>query len=57
MFTIHEIPSTFFGSIPEDVFVFQVPVSVSIPEDAHVGFGPPIPYSMYFRIAIHISNV
>ena len=30
------------------------PVSVSIPEDAHVGCGPPIPYSMYFRIAIYI---
>ena len=31
------------------------PVSVSIPEDAHVGCGPPIPYSMYFRIAIYIT--
>ena len=47
------IPSIRFEFNSGRCNIFHVPVSVSIPEDAHVGCGPPIPYSMYFRIAIY----
>ena len=50
------IPSIRFEFNSGRCKIFQVPVSVSIPEDAHVGFGPPIPYSMYFRIAIDLTE-